>query len=561
MPGSDGPMNKRPTRSRRTATGGSPDVSRERKRTEKALRENEEALRIAQEIAHLGHWRYAVPTGEIWWSDELYRIFGLDRGGDPLTLAAVLARVHPDDRDAFRAEVTAHRPFRTDYRIVTPGGTVRHIHEEIRMERDAGGAPTRIYGTAQDITGRKDAEEALKASEEKYKFLIEATRTGYVIIDGEGRVADANAEYVRMSGHERLGDILGRSVSEWTAEHDRARNAAEVGKCLATGSVRNLEVDYVHGDGRVVPIELSATVTHADGGVRISTICRDISERRESERRLLESESRYRGLFESATDGIFVLDPEGNLIDANPVAYERLGYTRQELLSMNIRQLDQPEFADKVPERLALLRERGAAMFESAHRRKDGSLMPVEVNSRALDLAGGKVYFSIIRDIADRKLAEEALSEQRTLLQQILDTASVAIFLVDKEGRITHANRRMAEMFACAPRTRRERICRPRPLRGTRARPPEDARAPGEQDPVGRPRAPLPAQGRRGVLGHLTGRRFHDVHGNETGLIGVISDVSARRHAEEALRKSEKCSRRSSTPSRNASSSWTRTRT
>ena len=75
-----------------------PDVSRERKRTEKALRENEEALRIAQEIAHLGHWRYAVPTGEIWWSDELYRIFdGLDRGGDPLTLAAVLARVHPDD--------------------------------------------------------------------------------------------------------------------------------------------------------------------------------------------------------------------------------------------------------------------------------------------------------------------------------------------------------------------------------------------------------------------------------------------------------------------------------
>ena len=254
-----------------------------------------------------------------------------------------------------------------------------------------------------------------------------------MIIDGEGRVADANAEYVRMSGHERLGDILGRSVSEWTAEHDRARNAAEVGKCLATGSVRNLEVDYVHGDGRVVPIELSATVTHADGGVRISTICRDISERRESERRLLESESRYRGLFESATDGIFVLDPEGNLIDANPVAYERLGYTRQELLSMNIRQLDQREFADKVPERLALLRERGAAMFESAHRRKDGSLMPVEVNSRALDLAGGKVYFSIIRDIADRKLAEEALSEQRTLLQQILDTASIAIFLVDAD--------------------------------------------------------------------------------------------------------------------------------
>ena len=131
--------------------------------------------------------------------------------------------------------------------------------------------------------------------------------------------------------------------------------------------------------------------------------------RKNTEKALKESEQDLRLLFDSSTDGIFILDMQGHFIDANRTAYERLGYTKEEMLSMKINELDPPEFASRVPERLAQIREHGQAVFESAHIKKDGSKMPVEVNSRVLDYKGMKVYFSVVRDITERRQAEEEL--------------------------------------------------------------------------------------------------------------------------------------------------------
>ncbi|MDH3392118.1 MAG: PAS domain S-box protein, partial [Desulfobulbaceae bacterium] len=130
---------------------------------------------------------------------------------------------------------------------------------------------------------------------------------------------------------------------------------------------------------------------------------------------LQESEKRYRTLFESANDAIFILDMNGNFLDVNSVAYQRLGYTKEELLAMHIAQLDPPEFAAKVPERLREIQEQGKAVFESAHRRKDGSIMPVEINSKILSMKGEEVFFSVIRDISLRKQLEEKLLEVKKL--------------------------------------------------------------------------------------------------------------------------------------------------
>ena len=138
--------------------------------------------------------------------------------------------------------------------------------------RDARGQITGIQGVFWDITPRKRAEAALRESEEKHRVLIETTATGFVIVDAQGRVLDANDEYVRLSGHEKREQIVGRSVTEWTAEHDQARNAAEVRKCIASGSVRGLEVDYVHPDGTVIPIEVNASTLGAGGDLKIVTL-------------------------------------------------------------------------------------------------------------------------------------------------------------------------------------------------------------------------------------------------------------------------------------------------
>ena len=127
------------------------------------------------------------------------------------------------------------------------------------------------------------ANQIIKESETKYRSLIETTDTGFAIIDVEGKVLDANNEYVRLSGHNNFQQIIGRNVIEWTAEHDRARNAEEVGLCLKHGFVRDLEIDYVDKDGRFTPVEINATVVETMGGTVIMTLCRDITERKKAE--------------------------------------------------------------------------------------------------------------------------------------------------------------------------------------------------------------------------------------------------------------------------------------
>ncbi|MBP7735698.1 MAG: PAS domain S-box protein [Spirochaetes bacterium] len=127
---------------------------------------------------------------------------------------------------------------------------------------------------------REQALEATREAEEKYRALIETTDTGYVIIDESGRVLDANSEYVRLTGRLTLDDILGKNVTEWTSPADREKNAAAVEACMRDGFIRNLEIEYVHGNGAIVPIEINATVIDSKEGRRILTICRDYTYRK-----------------------------------------------------------------------------------------------------------------------------------------------------------------------------------------------------------------------------------------------------------------------------------------
>jgi PAS domain S-box-containing protein len=148
-----------------------------------------------------------------------------------------------------------------------------------------------------------------------------------------------------------------------------------------------------------------------------------MSERDQAEVALRESEEKFRTLFESAVDDLFIIDTQGKIIDANRTACERLGYTKEEMLSKTIAELNTEEFSGAVPERIEHLLQYGHHVFEAEHRRKDGSAIPVEVNSKMMDFGGKKVLFSIIRDITERKRAEKqiqrSLREKETLLNEI----------------------------------------------------------------------------------------------------------------------------------------------
>ncbi|MEJ2181900.1 MAG: PAS domain S-box protein [Nitrospirota bacterium] len=159
------------------------------------------------------------------------------------------------------------------------------------------------------------------------------------------------------------------------------------------------------------------------------------------------AEKKYRTLFESATDAIFIVDIDGNFLDVNRTAYERLGYTKEELLSTHISKLDPPEFSTRVPERFARIKERGVAVFESAHLRKDGTVMPVEVNARLLDYEGRKVFFSVVRDISERRKAEEMLRDSEQRFRAAFENAAIGASMADLKGRFIKINRFLCNML------------------------------------------------------------------------------------------------------------------
>jgi PAS domain S-box-containing protein len=178
---------------------------------------------------------------------------------------------------------TGQRQEGIEYRVQHANGSWYWYTSSAVPLKNESGTVTGFTGIARDITKRKRAEDELREREKNYRTLIETTRTGFLVLDGQGRVMDANAEYVRLSGRRELGEILGRCVIEWTAEHSREKNTVAVTRCIRDRIIQGLEIDYTDLDGRITPIEINATAEGTGADLRILALCRDITERKQGE--------------------------------------------------------------------------------------------------------------------------------------------------------------------------------------------------------------------------------------------------------------------------------------
>ena len=222
------------------------DVS-DRTRAEQEVRRSQQLLAIAQEIAHVGSWEWEIASNRIAWSDELYHIFGLGKSEFEPTFEAFLERVHPADRQRVKhaVETTSRtrRPFELEERVVRPDGVVRTLHVRGQILATEDDTVLRMIGTCQDITDAKQREEALRESEERFRFLVEGVKDYAIFMLGPaGNVASWNAGAERIEGY-RGEEILGQHFSRFYLEHDidvgtperHLRLAQGQGKCENEG--------------------------------------------------------------------------------------------------------------------------------------------------------------------------------------------------------------------------------------------------------------------------------------------------------------------------------------
>lgn len=151
-------------------------------------------------------------------------------------------------------------------------------------------------------------------------------------------------------------------------------------------------------------------------------------------------------LFDAMDDGVLIVDRDGAILDCNPAFHNRLGYTKCEVVGRNVRDLDPPEFAEKVPERIEAILRDGQATFETAHFRKDGTVMPVELNARFCDINGETVMFSIVRDITERKAFEQEHQRRFDMYDAAINTPALGFWVVDTKGRMREVNEAYLEM-------------------------------------------------------------------------------------------------------------------
>jgi PAS domain S-box-containing protein len=251
----------------------------QRKQAEQALREHREDLNRAQAVAQTGSWRLDVQHNELLWSDETHRMFGIPKE-TPLTYETFLANVHPEDREYVDQAWTAAmrgQPYDIEHRIVV-GDTVRWVHERAELEFDENGTLRGGFGTVQDVTERKQAEEAIEQERQRLRVLVDTSPVGIVVVDADGRLLLVNREAERildtsfangdsLESYERAAVRRRPDGSLYTREELPLERALRRGE-----TVRAEEIWFHLPDGRVVPTLRNTTPLYGTSGEIVGAI-------------------------------------------------------------------------------------------------------------------------------------------------------------------------------------------------------------------------------------------------------------------------------------------------
>ena len=439
------------------------------------LQESKAKLEEAQRITHVGYWEWDLLTGRVNWSDETYRIYGLQPQERPMDIAACQERIQPEDWQRGMEGALGGDRFSVECRLFRPTGEVRIANFQGDVKRDASGKPYRMFGTVQDITDRKRAEEERR----EHLWFLESMdrinramqRTNDLELMTSGVVQEARAIF----GCDRAWLVYPCDPDSPTIRAVMEHTSPEYPGSFALGE--ELPVDtqaaevlrrVLEGPGAVTDVCISAEIRERFSIQSVITIavrpkgdrpylfglhqCSHARAWTAAERRLVEeiarrledaltsvlahrnllasqeelrtSEERYRTFVDHASEAFILYDDKAIVHDVNRRACEALGYSREELIGMHVSQFA----ADATPEKIEALSrqllERGTVTYNSLRRRKDGSVFPVEVRSRTFSRDGRVFAVALGMDITERRRREQFMLAQHRVTQALSEGAA-----------------------------------------------------------------------------------------------------------------------------------------
>ncbi|MBE9093876.1 PAS domain S-box protein [Tychonema sp. LEGE 07203] len=441
----------------------------DRKIAETAIRESQRQLKEAQRLAHVGNWELDPATETLTWSEELFRIFGLEPAAFAPTREEQVAQIHPEDLELWRTEVERGLdfgiPFDFDYRFYRPDGTLRHLNALGRAETDASGKVVKLFGTAIDITDRKaaeaalrqaaaeledrvndrtaelsqavaqleqeigdrkQAEAALQVSEQNLRTIFNNVYDAILIHDLEGNIIDVNNRMLEMYGvtQEQATKL---SIKNDYSTDNSVEQMAELWEKVLAGKTGRVEWKAKRpNDGSTFDAEVALSKIYLNGNVNIIANVRDISDRKQAEAELQRTQNFMESVLKTIPVAVVAKEAEElRFVLWNPVAGELLGFSAAEVLGKNDFDLFPTEQAHvfTAKDREVLHNGQTVEIAEEEIETGKGESRIFHTKKTSILDADGKPQYllAVTEDITDRKLAEISLRRSSAKLKQQAD--------------------------------------------------------------------------------------------------------------------------------------------
>lgn len=404
----------------------------QRKQAEAALKASEERYRMAQTIGHVGNWEYNLQTAEFWGSPEARRIYGFDPDQATFSTDEVESCIPERERvhQALIDLIESDKPYNLQFEIVPKNSSGTRIITSIaQLRRDEHGRPLLVTGVIQDITERWRAEEALRASEERYRLISENSADVIWVLDplaGQFKYVSPSVQKLRgYTPAEVLAQPMSAALTPESLQLVSELMATQLPAFLAQGggtvSFVN-ELDQPRKDGSIVHTEVTTTVLQNSANqIEIVGVSRDITERKAMEAKLRESEERFRALYENAPLAYQSLDEAGYFLDVNPAWLQTLGYELSEVIGRHFSEFLHPDYAAHFSRSFAEFKRRGD-VHDVEHRlkHKAGHYLDVTYEGRIGYWPDGRFRqtYCVFQDITQRKQAEAAVQQLTTELEE-----------------------------------------------------------------------------------------------------------------------------------------------